>query len=349
MYEVVKDIREEKVTELLHRLRKSKIAVIGDVALDIYWRADMRKSELSRETPHFPLPIVEEWMSPGAAGNVATNIMALKPEKLFLLSIIGKDWRGDLFIKEVEKRGIITDFLIRSDERVTNAYCKPLRRGFSDVEYEDPRIDFENFRLITQKEEDELIKLLEKVAKEIDVLCVVDQMRFGCITPRVREKIENFSREGLTVIVDSRERIGYFTDVILKPNDIEMFKAMGIEKDPQKLSIEELLEFAEKFSIQKRSDVCVTLGARGAIYVEKDTSKKYYVPTVNLTPPLDVCGAGDTFLSVFSLVLGTGGKKVEAVFMGNLAASVVVKKIGTTGVATVEEIMDNYKKHWATS
>ncbi len=347
VYEIVKDIGHERVVELLHWLRKSKIAVIGDVALDIYWRADMKKSELSRETPHFPLPVVEEWMSPGAAGNVAANIAALKPEKFFLLSIIGKDWRGDLFIKEAEKRGIITDFLIRSDKVVTNAYCKPLRRGISDVEYEDPRIDFENFSLIGREEEDKLIKLLEKAAEEVDILCVIDQMRFGCITPRIREKIEKLSKNGLTVIVDSRERIGCFTDVILKPNDIEMFKALGIQKEPSKLSIEELLEFAETFSMQKGNDVCVTLGDRGAVYVEKATGKKYYVPTVNLAPPLDICGAGDAFLSVFSLVLGAGAQKYEAVFMGNLGASVVVKKIGTTGVATSEEIITNYRKHWA--
>ena len=70
-----------------------KIAVIGDFCIDIYWYADMTKSELSRETPHFPLPVQKEVMSPGAAGNVANNIAALKIEKLYalLLAMTGEE------------------------------------------------------------------------------------------------------------------------------------------------------------------------------------------------------------------------------------------------------------------
>ena len=49
----------------LKKLGKGRIGVIGDFCLDVYWHADMTKSELSRETPHFPLPIVQERLSPG--------------------------------------------------------------------------------------------------------------------------------------------------------------------------------------------------------------------------------------------------------------------------------------------
>ena len=61
----------------LKKLGKGRIAVIGDFCLDVYWHADMTKSELSRETPHFPLPIVQERLSPGGAGNVVMNLLAL--------------------------------------------------------------------------------------------------------------------------------------------------------------------------------------------------------------------------------------------------------------------------------
>ena len=63
----------------LGKLGKGRIGVIGDFCLDVYWHADMTKSELSRETPHFPLPIVQERLSPGGAGNVVANLLALKP------------------------------------------------------------------------------------------------------------------------------------------------------------------------------------------------------------------------------------------------------------------------------
>ena len=66
----------------LGKLGKGRIGVIGDFCLDVYWHADMTKSELSRETPHFPLPIVQERLSPGGAGNVVANLLALKPKKV---------------------------------------------------------------------------------------------------------------------------------------------------------------------------------------------------------------------------------------------------------------------------
>ena len=59
--------------EIKQKTKKSRFAVLGDFCLDIYWHADMQKSELSRETPHYPLPIVQERMSAGGAGNVAAK------------------------------------------------------------------------------------------------------------------------------------------------------------------------------------------------------------------------------------------------------------------------------------
>ena len=88
----------------LNKLGKGRIGVIGDFCLDVYWHADMTKSELSRETPHFPLPIVQERLSPGGAGNVVANLLALKPKKVHAIGVFGADWRGAA-LKDLLKRG----------------------------------------------------------------------------------------------------------------------------------------------------------------------------------------------------------------------------------------------------
>lgn len=75
-------LTREELKRRLEAVDGAKICLIGDFCLDIYWHADMRLSELSRETPHYPLPIVEERFSPGGAGNVACNIAALRPGSL---------------------------------------------------------------------------------------------------------------------------------------------------------------------------------------------------------------------------------------------------------------------------
>ena len=62
-----------RLTELLERMRQCRAVLIGDMCLDVYWFADMTRSKLSRETPHFPLPVVSEKMSAGAGGNAAVS------------------------------------------------------------------------------------------------------------------------------------------------------------------------------------------------------------------------------------------------------------------------------------
>ena len=78
------------------------VCVVGDLCLDLYWHADMRRSRLSRETPHFPLPIVKETCTPGAGGNVVQNILALGVKRLFPVSVVGDDWRGRLLLDWME-------------------------------------------------------------------------------------------------------------------------------------------------------------------------------------------------------------------------------------------------------
>lgn len=58
------------------------------------------------------------------------------------------------------------------------------------------------------------------------MLCVADQFRFGIITKRVRDEIIALAKSGLTVIADSRYNIGKYTDCILKPNEVECWRAV---------------------------------------------------------------------------------------------------------------------------
>ena len=175
-------LTEARAAELLERMDGARVALLGDLCLDVYWRADMRLSALSRETPHYPLPVVSERFSPGGAGNVACNIAALKPAKFTAIGVTGNDWRGDLLLKGLAEHGVDTKYVLRSDEVVTNTYIKPIRTGISHVAYEDPRIDFENRGPIPPVLEKVLLERLEHMAGEVDALLVSDQMAFGCVT-----------------------------------------------------------------------------------------------------------------------------------------------------------------------
>ena len=101
----------------LGKLGKGRIGVIGDFCLDVYWHADMTKSELSRETPHFPLPVVRERMSPGGAGNVAMNLLALAPKAVHVIGVFGEDWRGHALQRAGQH--IFNDIRVQKPHRLT--------------------------------------------------------------------------------------------------------------------------------------------------------------------------------------------------------------------------------------
>ena len=328
-------LTEERLYEILDRIKGVKAVLLGDMCLDVYWSCDMTRSVLSRETPHFPLPVTEERMAPGAGGN-ALNNMATLSENVSAIGVIGDDWRGMCLKKCFNERGIDTRYIIDVKGRVTNAYCKPMRRGYLGFEVEDPRIDFESFSKIDEDTEELLIKNLREAVKDADVLCISDQFDFGCVTDKVRNEINEIARNILTVI-DSRSRISLYRNAFLKPNEIECARALNVGSEELvegKNNLELLKQFAEKTN----SDICMTLGAKGVqIYKNGEIFSSY---GVKVSPPIDTCGAGDCFLSAFSLALGAKATEREAAALGNLASAICVKKVNTTGSASKEEIID---------
>ena len=329
-------LTKERIEAIAQALQTKTVGIIGDFCLDIYWRADMTRSELSRETPHFPLPVVDERVSPGAGGNVAANIAALRPSRILALSLYGNDWRGELLLREMYSRRIDCSRFVKLAGRFTNAYCKPLRKGFSDVIYEDPRLDFENTEPIDSETEDLVIKRLGDIAAQADILCVADQFRCGIVTDCVREAIVRLAREGLPVIVDSRYKVGLYTDCILKPNEVECWRAIYGDDGWKNASLKDLTSAADELAVRNRSTVFCTLGANGSYLTEGAYGP--LTPAVPVYGKVDICGAGDTTLAAFACALAAGAGREEAAQLAAMASAVTVKKIGMTGTASFEEI-----------
>ena len=321
----------------LEKLGKGRIGVIGDFCLDVYWHADMRRSELSRETPHFPLPIVEERLSPGGAGNVAANLCTLRPTAVHCCGLLGRDWRGTALLETLSAIGADTSALLASSDRVTNTYIKPLRKGTSEVVYEDPRLDFTNYTPTSPEAEHNLLQALEKLASKSDVLCVCDQMPFGCITPMIRKRIIELGASGLTVVVDSRDHIAEYRHVIIKPNAVEACRAANI---PQTTELANLERLAPSLEQQTGKPVIITDGEHGCLTCEQ--GRCTHIPAVPVSGEIDICGAGDTFLAAFASALGVQAPLTDAAKLGCLASSITIRKLKTTGTAAPEEILKQH-------
>lgn len=319
----------EHLNNLLQQVQKVRVGIIGDFCVDIYWLADMTKSELSKETPHFPLPVMEERVSPGAAGNVAANLAALKPASLHCIGLKGIDWRGALLEEALAKKGVDAS-LISCPERWTSAYCKPLRKGISETIYEDPRLDFLSPAAPSKETEEQILLLLDHLSSSMDVLAVADQFENGIITVAIRDKLSDLAQQGLKIIVDSRYHIASYRNMILKPNESECAAACGTASP---FSSE---ENARELAIKCHATVIETLGEKGSIITDGNYLRS--VPAVEISGNLDICGAGDTFLSAFTLAVGTGCNLLRCAEFASLASAVTVQKIGETGTASAEEI-----------
>ena len=315
--------------KILEDIKNVRVCVVGDVCLDIYWQADMKKSRLSRETPHFPLPVVSERCSLGGGGNVMANAAALGVRQVLPVSVLGADWRGGLLRDRMAALGMGFEGLVTDETRVSPCYAKPLRAGISDVVYEDPRLDFENYAPLSAQTEAALLAALFAAAEKADAVCVCDQLAFGAVTPAVRQALCALGKIK-PVIADSRERIALYKNVIVKPNAVEAAAALGAGA----LAPEGA---AKALSAKTGAPALVTLGEKGAVWCENGETR--FIPAVPVAGPVDPVGAGDSFLAAFAAAYAAGAPGAQAAEFACLAAGVTVQKLGETGVASPEEIL----------
>lgn len=330
-------LTRSQAERILERIPHLKAGVIGDGCIDIYWHADMTRSELSRETPHYPLPVVRERYSPGAAGNVAANLKAIGCSEVYFCSVMGNDWRGSLLKAAFDELGIDDLYTLYVNDWLTPAYCKPIRHGL-DAFQEDPRLDFHNLQPLPDELVSRLLDRLDRMASSVDVIAVTDQLQFGVVGQVVRERLDYWRRQGKIIVLDSRDRIGSFKGIIAKPNEVEVLRWAEPELDPYSGTWERWLSAAQKLSEHIGAPCCVTLGENGSIWVEDGRS--FWTSAFRAEPPLDIVGAGDCFASALLCALGTGASGMEAMAFAHVAASIVVRKIGMTGTASPSEIME---------
>ena len=337
-------LSKERLVEILSRVSQVNAGVIGDFALDAYWQVDMRRSRLSRETPRFPRPVVSEDYAPGAGGNVAQNLAALGLRQVKTFSVLGEDVWGRLLEDKLLERNMVIDGLLNHPKRRTTAYIKPILRGY-DTRQEDARLDFENLLPLNAQAEAKLLASFEAQLDDLDTVLISDQLEEnGIITPRLRQRLVELAQNHLHIwfLADSRQNIALYRNMVLKPNRIEALAAAKSAHDPFMASTSDLEEAGQILSRQSNRPVFLTLGEEGVLVCTPDEQKR--IAAAPVRGPLDVTGAGDTFLAALAACLAAGGSAWEAGAVANLAAAVTVEKINQTGTASPAEILERFER-----
>ena len=332
-------MNEDRLCQILDAFPRLTVLVVGDFFLDKYLVIDPALEEVSLETGLAAHQVVERRTSPGAAGTVVGNLRALGV-KVIALGVIGDDGNGYDLARGLQACGADIAPLEQLPERFTPTYTKPLVREAGGAERELERLDIKNRRPLPPDVERRVIARLRELVSQADGVAIVDQVadpHGGLITPAVRAELATLARahSGKPFLADSRARIGLFRDVMLKPNREEARRAAGAGASAE----------AWGRILQRRAGrpVFLTLGAAGILVCEGETVQR--VPAVPVTGPLDTVGAGDSVTAGVLAALCAGATPIEAALVGTLVASVTIRQLGTTGVATPEQVREQLSNY----
>ncbi len=315
------------VDDLLDPCGGRRVLVVGDVMLDDYLWGDVR-----RICPEAPVPIVQtrrRTSRPGGAGNCAANLVALGAD-VCLLGVVGNDSEAEQLRAALREARVSTDWLQCSSDRPTTVKTRIMAQQQQVL-----RIDTEHTQPIPRNIAEKLLAQIEELLPEADCLLLCDYAK-GVLFPELAAQLVQVARRrNVPVIVDpkGRDYRGYRSATVIKPNlhELELWNQKTIQ------TREELHEAGQRLlSELDGTAVLVTQGAEGMTLFQPGESP-WHQPAAAPQAVFDVTGAGDTVVSVLALGLACGAPMVEAVQVANIAASIVVGKVGTA-VVTPEEL-----------
>jgi rfaE bifunctional protein kinase chain/domain len=317
-----------------------RIAVLGDFCLDRYLEIDPDKAETSLETGLVVHNVVNVRAQPGAAGTILNNLSALGIGKIYPIGFAGQDGEGFELWRALETMpGVNMTHFIKTVQRRTFTYCKPLIKTPQKPPVELNRLDIKNWTPTPALVQGLIIGRLESVVSEVDAVIVMDQVDVpdtGVITQKVREALAGLTaaHPDLLVLADSRRSLRGFPPVTFKMNSAELAALSGARGE---LSPNDIEKLACALACQNRRDVLVTLGDRGILGASRQ-GISHRAPAFPVRGPIDIVGAGDAVSANLTAALAAGATLPESLELANAAASVVIHKLGTTGTATVGEI-----------
>jgi D-glycero-beta-D-manno-heptose-7-phosphate kinase len=317
----------EELIQAVRRFRNKRILVLGDMMLDRFiW------GSVSRISPEAPVPVVEiqkESTCLGGAANVATNIRSLGGIPV-PLGVIGNDVEGDRLRKEFRQIGSPNGGLIIDKGRPTSIKTRILAHHQQVC-----RTDREDRSPISSALQSRIAGKFKSVLPSVDAVIVSDYAK-GLISPALLRQTLPLAKSGRKIVcIDPKMRMfsSYKPATIITPNTVETEHASGIPIS----GTQDLIRAGRK--ILKESGIehlLITRGEEGMTLFQSNSSVTH-IPTV-AQEVFDVTGAGDTVISTLALSLVAGLPLLAAAVLSNIAAGIVVGKLGTAS-ATPNELI----------
>ena len=297
-----------------------KILVVGDVMLDKYYF-----SEVARISPEAPVPIahvttVKETL--GGAANVVHNL-ALLGCQTSIIGRVGRDNHGEIFLSKLKSLGVDFSGVIETSKPTTTKIR--VISGHQQM----IRLDFEDASELDNAATDELLKNFSARLADVDAVIISDYGKGVCTKKICREIIGACRAQRKFVVVDPKgdNWQKYFDASFITPNLKELNAVL-----PKKISnVDAQIEEAAHHVIDEfnLSGLVVTRSAEGLTLIDGENISHIKARAQEV---FDVSGAGDTVIAVFALALSGKIDSTAAAYLANVAAGVVVAKVGTYAV-----------------
>lgn len=339
-------MNEVELERILSRIPQLTLGVVGDLFLDRYLDIDGALTEPSIETGRDAYQVVRVRSYPGAAGTVVNNLVALGVGRICLAAVIGDDGEGYALRQALQAmRGVDARWVFSHPQRRTPTYTKPMLSEAGKPARELNRLDIKNRSPLPAAAEDEILQALNELWPRVNGLVVSDQVSeadCGVVTHRVRERLAKLgdAQPDKPILVDSRERIGLFRSVWLKPNQTECVQS----RERQRPEIANVEASACRLARQTGRPVFCTRGENGIFVVDpRGRERTANVPAYPVAGPIDIVGAGDSTNAAIACALAAGADLEIAAAFGNLVASITIQQLGTTGTASPNQIRDRWR------
>jgi len=308
----------------LHSFSKAKILVVGDVMLDQYWNG-----KAGRISPEAPVPVVKvasEEMRAGGAANVALNVASLGGQ-VCLLGVVGCNEQGHLdeygqqLDQLMSENDVTTDWVLSESGTICKLRVLSHHQQLIRMDFENP---------VPRYRAQNLVDLVKTHISEYDVLVVSDYHK-GALQ-FVEEIISVANAYSVPVIVDPKGQdfTRYKNATMIKPNQSEFEAIVGTADTDEILTTK-----AQSLCAELHLDaLLVTRSEHGMALITKTEAP--YLLQSKAQEVFDVTGAGDTVVATLATAFASGLSWQSAVHLANQAASVVVRKVGTSTVSKTE-------------
>lgn len=316
--------------------KKPNILVIGDLMIDHYlWGSCDR---ISPEAPVQVVNVKKESSVLGGAGNVINNLVTLG-SVVDVISVIGNDSVANELKSLLEKIDVPTSNLVVENNRKTSKKSRLIASQQQVLRY-----DMESIDDINENSHKQIIQTLEKNIDKYSSIILSDYGKGVLTTNLTKDIIKIANKNSIKVLVDpkGKDYSKYKGSYTLTPNKKEAMEATNIDIKDESSLIEALKSLKTQCELEVS---LITLSEQGiAIFDDELTIK----PTV-AREVYDVTGAGDTVIASIAFALGNNLDIKDAIYFANLAAGVVVGKIGSA-TTTLDEIYEyEYSLHKSNS